>query len=86
MQIGVFIPIGNDRDGWVRCDAAIFSPGGRMLASSQVSEYQGIRPSYGDALLRLWERTSGRPIRTRIGRPPATELARGGERHRWLGG
>jgi WD40 repeat protein len=50
--------------GSVRCAAAIFSPDGRMLASSQVSEYQGIRPSYGAAQLRLWERASGGPIRT----------------------
>jgi WD40 repeat protein len=50
--------------GSVRCDAAIFSPDGRLIASSQVSEYQGIRPSYGDARLRLWERRSGEPIRT----------------------
>jgi WD40 repeat protein len=50
--------------GNVRCDAASFSPDGRMLASSQVSEYQGIRPSYGAAQLRLWERVSGEPVRT----------------------
>jgi WD40 repeat protein len=58
------ISIGDAEHGSVRCDAVVFSPDGRMLASSQVSEYQGIRPSYGNALLRLWERTSGQPIRT----------------------
>jgi WD40 repeat protein len=58
------ISIRDERHGSVHCDAAIFSPAGRMLASSQVSEYQGIRPSYGAALLRLWERASGQPIRT----------------------
>src|SRR5262249_43844694 len=50
--------------GRVRCQAALFSPDGRMLASSQVSEYEGIRPSYGAAQLRLWEPVSGDHIRT----------------------
>jgi len=54
----------DERGGSVRCDAAIFSPTGRMLASSQISTYQGIRPSYGADLLRVWERASGQPIRT----------------------
>src|SRR6202022_106028 len=54
----------DEKGGAVRCAAAIFSLDGRMLASSQISEYQGIRPSYGAALLRLWERASGQPIRT----------------------
>jgi hypothetical protein len=60
------IPIRPEKDnfGRVSCDAAIFSPEGRLVASSQVSEYQGIRPSYGAALLRLWERRSGQPVRT----------------------
>ena len=58
------ISIHDERGGSVRCDAAIFSLDGRMLASSQVSEYQGIRPSYGATMLRLWERPSGQPIRT----------------------
>jgi WD40 repeat protein len=57
-------PIRDQRGGIVRCDAAIFSQDGRMLASSQVSVYHGIRPSYGAAQLRLWERVSGEPIRT----------------------
>jgi hypothetical protein len=35
-----------------------------MVAASQVSEYQGIRPSYGNTQLRLWDRVSGEPIRT----------------------
>jgi hypothetical protein len=35
-----------------------------LVASSQVSEYQGIRPSYGAAHLRVWERATGEPIRT----------------------
>lgn len=60
----VSIPIQDDQRGNVRCDAAIFSPDGRMFASSQISEYQGIRPSYGAARLRLWERASGEPIAT----------------------
>jgi hypothetical protein len=50
--------------GSIRCDAASFSPDGRLLASSQISEYQGERPFYGNAQLRLWERISGEPIRT----------------------
>jgi hypothetical protein len=58
------ISIGDEHGGNVRCEAAIFSPAGRMLASSQVSVYQGIRPSYGAAQVRLWERTSGQAIRT----------------------
>ena len=58
------ISIREERYGSVRCDAAIFSLDGRLLASSQVSEYQGIRPSYGATRLRLWERASGQPIRT----------------------
>jgi WD40 repeat protein len=58
------ISIGDEHRGNVRCEAAIFSPVGRMLASSQVSVYQGIRPSYGAAQVRLWEQTSGQPIRT----------------------
>jgi WD40 repeat protein len=58
------ISIRDAERGRVRCEAAIFSPQARMLASSQISEYQGIRPSYGADLLRLWERISGQPIRT----------------------
>jgi WD40 repeat protein len=58
------MPIPDHRRGTVRCDAAIFSTDGRMLASSQVSAYEGVRPSYGAAQLRLWERVSGEPIRT----------------------
>src|SRR6202022_2516127 len=54
----------DEKGGAVRCAAAIFSLDGRMLASSQISEYQGIRPSYGADLLRLWELASGQPIRT----------------------
>jgi hypothetical protein len=58
------LPIGTEQFGNVRCGAAVFSAGARMVASSQISVYQGIRPSYGNAMLRLWERTSGQPIRT----------------------
>ena len=55
----------HDKDGaHVRCEAAIFSPGGRMIASSQITEMYGIRTFYGSPLLRLWERDSGQPIRT----------------------
>src|SRR5262249_43160452 len=53
-----------DKYGAVHCDAAVFSPDGRMAASRQISEYQGIRPSYGNARLLLCEQTSGQPIRT----------------------
>jgi WD40 repeat protein len=60
----ISIPIRDGERGSVLCERAVFSPDGRMLASSQVSEYQGIRPSYGAAQLRLWETASGRPIRT----------------------
>ena len=56
--------IRDEKGGSVRCDVAIFSPDGRMLASSQISEYQGIRPFYGADQLRLWERASGQPVRT----------------------
>ena len=58
------ISIHDKAGGSVRCEAAIFSPTGRMFASSQISVYQGIRPSFGAAQLRLWERASGQPIRT----------------------
>ena len=58
------ISIHDKAGGNVRCEAAIFSPTGRTFASSQISVYQGIRPSYGAAQLRLWERASGQPIRT----------------------
>jgi WD40 repeat protein len=56
---------GDDRDASsVRCDAAVFSGCGRFFAASQVSTYEGVRPSYGNSQLRLWERSSGKPIRT----------------------
>jgi WD40 repeat protein len=58
------LPIRDERSDGVGCPAATFSPDGRLLASSQVSEYQGVRPFYGNAMLRLWERASGQPIRT----------------------
>jgi WD40 repeat protein len=54
----------SDPHGRVRCEAALCSPDGRLIAVSQVSEYQGERPSYGAALLRVWERVSGQPVRT----------------------
>jgi len=54
----------DDKYGDVLCHTAIFSPDGRLVASSQVSEYQGERPSYDKAMLRLWEQASGQPIRT----------------------
>lgn len=56
------MPIQPDERGSVRCETAAFAPGGRMFASSQVSEYQGIRPSYDNAMLRIWERASGQQI------------------------
>ena len=43
----------------IRCDVAVYSLDGRMIASSQVSEYQGIRPSYGKAMLRYVNRPAG---------------------------
>ena len=58
------ITIRDEQGGSVRCEAAIFSREGRLLASSQISEYQGIRPYYGAAQLRLWERASSQPILT----------------------
>jgi WD40 repeat protein len=54
----------NEEHGDVRCEAAIFSPQGRMIASSQISVYEGVRPSYANAQLRVWERVSGQPILT----------------------
>jgi WD40 repeat protein len=58
------IPLRGEPVGRVHCAAAVFSPDGRLIASSQVSEYQGIRPSYGATRVCLWERASGQPIRT----------------------
>ena len=58
------ITMEDPRGGSVRCVAAIFSPDGLAIASSQISEYQGIRPSYGADQVRLWDRVSGEPIRT----------------------
>jgi WD40 repeat protein len=58
------IPLRYDNDGEVRCDAAVCSPDNRLIAASQVSMYQDVRPSYGTPLLRLWERVSGQPVRT----------------------
>jgi hypothetical protein len=55
----------DQKRGSIRCDAASFSPDGRLLASSQISQYQGMeRPYFDNAQLRLWERISGEPIRT----------------------
>jgi WD40 repeat protein len=45
-----------------RCDAAALSSNGALIASSQISEYQGIRPSYGADKLVLWECASREPI------------------------
>lgn len=50
--------------GAVRCEGVACSPDGRLFVSSQISEYQGIRPSYGAAALRLWEPATGQPVRT----------------------
>jgi WD40 repeat protein len=62
------IPIRNEppgeTGGAVRCDKAVFSMDGRLLGSSQISVYQGIRPSYGNAKLRIWERVTRQEIRT----------------------
>jgi WD40 repeat protein len=48
----------------VRCEAAACSQDGRLIAVSQVSELQDLRPHYGDPLLRVWERASGQPTLT----------------------
>jgi WD40 repeat protein len=53
----------HEKQGWIRCEVAAFSPDNRLVASSQISEYQGIRPYYGGVRLQLWERASGKPIR-----------------------
>jgi WD40 repeat protein len=55
---------GQEKHGDVRCDSVLFSPDCRMIVSSQISTYQGIRPSYGAAQLRIWERATGQSIRT----------------------
>jgi WD40 repeat protein len=68
----VSLSIQDPRGGSVRCEAATFSPEGRLIASSQISEYQGIRPSYGADEVRLWERFSGEPIHTLA--PSVTKL------------
>ncbi|MBY0228446.1 MAG: hypothetical protein K2W96_04110, partial [Gemmataceae bacterium] len=62
-RLAVACKLEDARGGGVRCEAVAFCPEGRLLATSQVSEYQGIRPSYGAAKLILWERVSGEPIR-----------------------
>jgi WD40 repeat protein len=57
-------PDDKDHYGSVHCDTAAFSPDGRIIASSQITEMHGIRPSYGYAGLRLWERATGQEILT----------------------
>jgi hypothetical protein len=58
------MPIADERASSVECAAAAFSRNGQIVASSQISEYQGIRPSYGAAKLRLWERETGQELVT----------------------
>jgi WD40 repeat protein len=58
------LPTLDAHGGSVFCEAAVFSQGARLVASSQVSVYQGLRPYYGNDQLRLWERAGGEPIRT----------------------
>jgi WD40 repeat protein len=53
-----------DHYGSVLCNTAAFSPDSRMIASSQITEMHGIRPSYGFARLCLWERATGQEIQT----------------------
>ena len=57
---------GEKRQEHLTCDAAAFSPDGRLLATSQVSLFQlAPNPAYfGAPQLRLWERISGEPIQT----------------------
>jgi WD40 repeat protein len=50
--------------GWITCNAAAFSPRGRVIASSQLSTHTTMDERYGKPLLRLWERSSGQPILT----------------------
>lgn len=57
-------PLRDENKGTPSCGAAVFSPDGRTYASSQISSYEGVRPSYGAAQLRLWEKETGQPIRT----------------------
>ncbi len=54
----------DEKKGGIRCDGAAFSVEGRLLATSQVSEYPGFRTYYGAYNLRLWEPASGQPIRS----------------------
>jgi WD40 repeat protein len=79
----------HEEHGWIRCEVAAFSPDNRLVASSQISEYQGIRPYYGGVRLQLWERASGKQIRL-LGpvltpylafSPDSRILAVGGEGH-----
>jgi WD40 repeat protein len=83
------ISLRHEDHGWIRCEVAAFSPDNRIVASSQISEYQGIRPYYGGVRLQLWERASGKPIRL-LGpvltpflafSPDSRILAVGGEGH-----
>jgi WD40 repeat protein len=55
---------GQEKNGDVRCERVVISPDRRLLVSSQISEFQGIRPSYGEAKLRVWECSTGQAIRT----------------------
>jgi WD40 repeat protein len=50
----------------VFCEAALLSPGGRLIASSQYAEIPSLRRSYGHPMLRLWEADSGQEIRTLV--------------------
>jgi len=61
----------DDRRGLASYRAVTVAPGGRFVATSQVSEYQGIRPSYGAAKLCVWG-AGGQPIRTLA--PTVTQL------------
>lgn len=51
-------------EGAIRCERAVFSPNNRLVASSQVTEYLGLRASYGKAQVIVWECVSGQAIRT----------------------
>lgn len=50
-------------NGHAECEAVAFSSNGRLIATSEVSSYQGLRPSYGAARLALWEPSSGTLLR-----------------------
>lgn len=57
------LPLEIKEKGQVGCEAAAFSLDCRLIATSQVSAVQRIRPSYEDGALRVWETSTGQEIR-----------------------